>query len=396
MGMKLLAFLLGAVQALFFPIAGLITTGKLTTAALDCVPDTHYSEAADTLCDPLATAEAKQLMQYLKAQYGNHILSGQFVSPYEDYAQPQFRDADGKLDARLTNELAVLHSVNGGKYPAILGLDFTGAEFSAQWDDWVTQLALQWHELGGIVTFCWHWLVPQDVTKPCSEWSRWASAIYGKDTNFNLRDALADKNSAAYQWLTDSIARVAVQLRVLQDAGVPVLWRPLHEAAGGWFWWGAAGKDAYLELYHLIFDSMTGEHGLHNLIWVWNGQNPNWYPGDTQADILSDDPYALGDNLWLYPADPGRSLRFKYTRRASGSKMAAISENDTLPSLDFMWNRNTKWLFFCGWDRERLLLPDPNNQPYGLLREFSDQYNSAADYQRMYHDARVLTLDDLR
>jgi beta-mannanase len=23
-----------------------------------------------------------------------------------------------------------------------------------------------------------------------------------------------------------------------QDAGVTVLWHPLHEASGGWFWWG--------------------------------------------------------------------------------------------------------------------------------------------------------------
>jgi len=31
---------------------------------------------------------------------------------------------------------------------------------------------------------------------------------------------------------------VAAELKLLQDVRVPVLWRPLHEANGRWFWWG--------------------------------------------------------------------------------------------------------------------------------------------------------------
>ena len=37
----------------------------------------------------------------------------------------------------------------------------------------------------------------------------------------------------------------------IQDANVPLIFRPLHEAEGGggetgsWFWWGAAGSDVY-------------------------------------------------------------------------------------------------------------------------------------------------------
>lgn len=32
------------------------------------------------------------------------------------------------------------------------------------------------------------------------------------------------------------------EARALQEAGVPVLWRPYHEMNGDWFWWG--GKSA--------------------------------------------------------------------------------------------------------------------------------------------------------
>ncbi|MCL2107135.1 MAG: hypothetical protein FWH26_08785, partial [Oscillospiraceae bacterium] len=102
-----------------------------------------------------------------------------------------------------------------------------------------------------------------------------------------------------------------------------------------------------------------------------------------------------GDQIWLYPIDPARATRFKYTRRASASKMVGMSENDTLPNMDIMWRQNVKWLFFCTWDRERLLKPDPDNQPYGLLQECSEKYNSYERLHRVYNDPRVLNLDQL-
>ena len=394
---KALALLMTGLQAVFFPFAGLLTLGRVTTAPFDRVPDSHYTSASAQLNDPQASQEAKALMGWLKEQYGKYTLSGQFVSPYEDYTKPVFRDAQGNLDVRLTNELAALQDINGGKLPAVLGLDFTGVEFSeyGQWDGWVTQLALQWHALGGIVTFCWHWGVPQDMTKPRAEWSRWESAINPENTNFVLKDVLADKSGPGYQWLLDGIDKVAAQLRILEDAGVPVLWRPLHEAAGGWFWWGSSGAEAYLELYNLLYDKLVGEYGLHNLIWVWNAQHTDWYPGDGRADILADDPYPPGNLKWLYPVDPARAVRFKYTRRACPDKMVAMSENDKLPDFSMMWNQNVKWLFFCTWDREKLLKPDPDNRPYGVLREVTEEYDSMETMKAVYNDPRVLTLDEI-
>ena len=381
-------------SVLFFPFHPLLAAGRLTTAGFDRVNDAHYSDVSVQLCDPEAIPEARALMSWLGAQYGTHVLSGQYIDPYQDYAQPQFLDSNGRPDARLANELAVLQEVNGGKLPAVLGLDFTGAEFPAQWDDWMTQFAAQWHDLGGVVKFCWHWLVPRDITAAPADYSRWDSAIYLKDTNFSLKAALADPTSPGYAWLLKSMDRIAAQLKVLQEAGVPVLWRPLHEAAGGWFWWGE-GQDAYLELYKLLYERLTRTHGLHNLIWLWNGQDAAWYPGDAYADILADDPYPPGNYKWLHFVDNARAVRFKYTRRTNPAKMVAMSENATLPALDRMWEQNTRWLFFCTWNREMVLKPDPQNQPYGLLREYSELYNSATAMRAMYNNPRVLTLDHM-
>ena len=387
------AFLLALGQALL-----LLVTLKDPTAALDCVPDSHYKNARASLCDPDAAPEARALMAHLSELYGGYTLSGNYASPYNDYARAVFRDGAGKLDARLTNELFAVHEVTG-KYPAILGLDYTNVELpQGNWQDWVTQLALQWHELGGIVTFCWHWRIPKDaasLAKPFAWMNGNDATFYTKDiTGFDLKAVLADPECLYSQWLMQSIGRLAGQLLRLREAGVPVLWRPLHEAAGGWFWWGT-DREGYIALYRLLYDKLVNEYGLHNLIWVWNGQNPRWYPGDAYVDLLADDPYHA-DFL-----DKAFARRFKYTRRASPNKMVGMSENNKIFDLQWARRMNTRWQYFVLWDREMLLKPDPDpaNNPLaggdGWLREYSDEYNSREALREMYNSEHVITLDEM-
>ena len=61
-------------------------------------------------------------------------------------------------------------------------------------------------------------------------------------------------------------ARVRAAVRFRGD--VPVLWRPLHEFDGAWFWWGKGGAEAFKKLWRLMYDRFTGLHKLDNLIWV--------------------------------------------------------------------------------------------------------------------------------
>ena len=388
-----LAFLLALGQAFL-----LLVTGRNPAGVLDCVPGSHYENASASLCDPDAAPEARALMARLKEMYGEYTLSGNYVSPYNDYSRAVFRDANGDLDVRLSNELFVVNQVTG-KYPAILGLDYTNVELpQGGWQDWVTQLALQWHALGGIVTFCWHWKVPKNpasLAKPFEWMNGNDAAFYTKDiSGFDLKAVLADPDCRHYQWLLQSIDRVAGQLLRLQDAGVPVLWRPLHEAAGGWFWWGT-DREGYIALYQLLYDRLVNVHGLHNLIWVWNGQNPKWYPGGAYVDLLADDPYHE-DFL-----DKGFARRFKYTRRAACDKMVGMSENNKVIDLKKAWAMNTKWQYFVLWDREMILKrdPDPANNPDaggdGHLREYLDEYNSAETLREVYNHERVITLDEM-
>ena len=106
-----------------------------------------------------------------------------------------------------------------------------------------------------------------------------------------------DPDSTDYSLLVRDIDAISELLLQLQDLNIPILWRPLHEAEGGWFWWGAKGPEAWVALYRLMFDRMTNHHGLNNLLWVWNSVDPSWYPGNDVVDIVSADIYAdAGDH----------------------------------------------------------------------------------------------------
>ncbi len=394
--LKIIAILLAlALLLAALPLYSLFTSSLVSPNVFRPVSDLHYSQASEKLNNPSATKEAKALMQYLKSIYGKQVLSGQYIDTYQVYDEAPFLDENGQMTVLRANELVAITAENGGKLPAVLGLDFTGTEMAnEQWKNYVTKQAIEWHNMGGIVTFCWHWLVPQDVNESYDRYSN--ATMYVKDTNYNLAQVLADKNGALYQRLLQDIDRVSEQLNILQDAGVPVLWRPLHEAGGGWFWWGGSGKEAYKELWNLMYDRMTNERGLNNLIWVFNAQRKGWYVGDDRCDIVGDDPYPMNNIKQLYALDPGRIHRFRYHNAFAGNKMILMSENAALPDIDAMFKHDTVWLSFGSWMREMTVQADPNNPPYGVTNHYSEAYTSKERLRQVYHDARVLTLDEIK
>jgi mannan endo-1,4-beta-mannosidase len=119
--------------------------------------------------------------------------------------------------------------------------------------------------------------------------------MFAGATDFNVATALADTTNANYTLILRDIDAIAVQLKRLQSAHIPVLFRPLHEAEGGWFWWGAQGPEPSKKLWVLLYNRLTNYHKLNNLIWVWNSIAESWYPGDSIVDILSADVYSTGN-----------------------------------------------------------------------------------------------------
>ncbi len=167
-----------------------------------------------------------------------------------------------------------------GRQPAILGLDYIDPRDNTAVNDRVTA----WRGSGGIVTLCWHWDAP-DI----------GAGYENSKKDFDLVAALkpgTPQNIALHR----DLKQIGYLLAVLRDRRVPVLWRPLHEFSGDWFWWGKHGPDAFKALWALMYDEFTYRRGLGNLIGVlgWSGQNvdPAWYPGRERVDVAGADIYA--------------------------------------------------------------------------------------------------------
>jgi mannan endo-1,4-beta-mannosidase len=235
----------------------------------------HKIEAA--LRNPAADNNAKALYAYLRSIYGKKILSGQQDLSWADWV------------TQLT-----------GKTPALVSvdlMDYSPSRVERGTVGTAVEEAITHHKRGGIVSVLWHWNAPTGLYD--TEENKWWSGFYTRATDFDVDRALSDTTNANYTLLIRDIDAIAVQLKRLQDAGVPVLWRPLHEAEGAWFWWGAKGPEPSKKLWVLLYDRLTNHHKINNLIWVWNSILPAWYPGDDKVDILSADVYAQGNGVSL-------------------------------------------------------------------------------------------------
>lgn len=95
-------------------------------------------------------------------------------------------------------------------------------------------------------------------------------AMVGLDMMEYFPSRVANGSEGKSILLSDMDA-VAKELQTLRDAKVPILWRPLHEAGGGWFWWGDCSPDSYCKLYRLMYEKFTKEYELDNLIFAFRG-----------------------------------------------------------------------------------------------------------------------------
>lgn len=336
-----------------------------------------------------ASSNAKKLLRFLGECYGKKILTGQYVNSYDSYLTKDcYKSKEtGEFDVFLAKELQAVHSVTR-EYPAVLGLDLLG--IVEGWDNASVEQAIKWHENGGIVTLCWHW--GKGIKKP--------REFYTKRTDFSLKKALKNKNSALYKGLIEDIDMISKAIKPLCEKDVPVLWRPLHEASGGWFWWGHSGAKAYKELWQIMYDRMVNYHRLDNLLWVWNGQNPKWYVGDDMCDIIGDDPYYMYNKREYYEKDVCNKERFAAAYNTSKSKIIAMSENDFVPDIDSAFAENSGWVMFATWARDFVcknkISSDGTPLPFEITEEYNERCTTVEELRQAYENPASVTLSQLR
>ena len=291
---------------------------------------------AHKLSNPNANADALRTYNYLCDCFGNVMLTCQQESTWmgsPDYEMNIIEEETGKL-------------------PAMRGLDFMNNDF-----DGVVERSKAWHEKGGIVTICWHTGV---------NGSGYQESL---DENPDF-DKLLTSGTEEYNGMIASWDKAAAALAELQDAGVPVLWRPFHEFDGQWFWWGKGGKDNFIKLWQMMYDYFTNEKGLNNLIWVlgYSGEvKDGWYPGDEYCDVIGSDTYDNSTN----------NKAWKKLEALNTGKPIAFHECGNVPSVEKFENDGDLWSWFMIWHTDFIV-----NNPKDNLKE-------------VYNSDKVITLDEL-
>jgi len=309
---------------------------------------------------PLTTsqpdANAANLYRFLIENFQHKIISGVMTLR--------------SLATTSQNEIAWLYD-NTGKKPALLGLDFMD-HTGAIPPDWINnpaiiQDAITWKNSNGIVALCWHWRDPSHNTVE----------FYTNGTNFDPR-RIFEPQSAEYAAMMRDMDIIAGYLKELQKNDVPILWRPLHEASGGWFWWGSQGPEACKKIWQVMFDKFTKEHGLANLIWVWTSEANNnaldWYPGDDYVDIIGLDIYDEGNH-------GSQMLAFEELKKIyKGRKILTLSECGSIPAMEAMKRDRSIWSYYMPW--------------YGTHTK-NPSWNTVIDWNTSFADPDVITLDKM-
>ena len=299
-------------------------------------PTKPVSENAQT------TEKTMEVWNYLRSVYGKQVITCQQMMGNECYEDLVFYNA--------TNDLT-----------AMKGYDFIFCTGSYHSDDMIDE-AIEWSkESGGLCAFTWHWNVPKDIDNPEGGYAFYTSEI----TNFSQVNAVTP-GTKEYETVIHDIDLIATKIQRMESEGVTILFRPLHEASGAWFWWGLQGRDSatnevFQKLWYMIYDRLENYHKLTNIIWVWNGQNPHTAIHPNAFDIEGIDRYYDQEDIsaealsTYYEKCYGELAGYdKYCAELAGmestGKMMALTECGYIPDPEGIKAANTMWLYYMVWN----------------------------------------------
>jgi len=318
--------------------------------------------------NPDASPEARELLSFLYSIRGEHIVSGQ-----HNYRRGILQSTDsveaitGKVPALWGVDIAVVDSGKDTRYWDVA----IGLQNTAKLDE-----AIRQYRKGAIVTMMYHGVKPFDHDS-----LGFRGSVQGRVTDEEWEQIITPGTEYHNMWL-EKIDIRAEYLKILKDAGVPVLWRPLHEMNGMWFWWGdRQGENGVQKLWKMMYDRYVNHHKLNNLIWVWNPNAPRdkkgneaydyhlFYPGAEYVDILAADIY-------------GKEKEYKQSHHddlleLADGKIIAIGECGRVPTPEIL-AQQPEWTWFMVW------------------ANMCWTANTHEQIRELYSEERVLTLDEMK
>lgn len=235
--------------------------------------------AAPQPVDPQATAETRALLanlHHIGWQTDTFMFGQEFPLSYD-------RRAVGYLDVEQSDVKDVV-----GDHPAVHGSDFHFLIDKDRHEVFAhRRAALKAYQDGAMVTFDYHWL-----------------GRHGRSHNWHEEDAKllhrivnGDDSQGDVAWFYGHLDQV---LKIVnEDLGFPIVFRPLHEMNGGWFWWGSrleGGPETYRRAFQLLVDYMRERTDL--VLFCWSPDKAlatDYYPGDDYVDVIGIDGYGAGN-----------------------------------------------------------------------------------------------------
>jgi mannan endo-1,4-beta-mannosidase len=334
----------------------------LATIVLGCSSQsTVVRSPAPVAANPNASPTAKAVLTYLAGLNSNGFrgaVVGQNCGHGSQIANSS--DAFMSYDALVGK----LHD-STGKWVGMVGVDYEHDLIFRP--EQLTQanavLMGHWNK-GGLVTINWApqnpWLNDEsDLTSNQGTWTN--TRNQGTNlANVNL-DALVDPTSAIYPVWMRKLDRVAAALAELRDAGVVVLWRPLQEMNGDWFWWGYATRPndggPYQRVWQAMFRYFTESKHLDNLLWVYSPANGGSrpasfdYPGDAFVDFVA--PTYYGDSLTVQSYDSYLAFNKPLGFAELGTTAKGASDRDgsfdNRRYIDAIRTRYPEVVYFVSW-----------------------------------------------
>lgn len=257
------------------------------------------------LCNPKSGKSTKALYKYLTDLAASNVkdpASGKILSGIFGVRFP------GKTDVAGAEEVFK----ETGKWPALVGLEYcfaSGSYFAssaAQAIEWkkANPLFEEHWEKGGIIRVLTHFPNP---TNP----------KYGglRDTAINISGILTTGSPERNRWLA-LLDEVAQGFQELDAKGISVVYGPLHEMNGKWFWWGKITLEQQIALWKDIYTYLTIEKRCNNVIWLFTPSasshdlHPIYEPLKNYIDIVGLDVYSVDfkkfDGQYQYLSSTGK------------------------------------------------------------------------------------------
>jgi mannan endo-1,4-beta-mannosidase len=307
---------------------------------------------------PKASENAKSLLARLYATSGHATFSGQQYknSDLPDGVEKAFQTL-GKRPALFAADLAVIRT--------------EGVTLKERRNAIINEAKRQ-AKAGAVISLTWRAPSPIDdepaVTDKISQQPL---------SDFEWNELLTPGTRLHQRWLTQ-VNEVAASLKSLQEADVPVLWRPYPEANLTTNWWGGRkGVHGAGALYRQLFDRLAVHHRLTNLIWVWTGAPAHnsevpgtafhdYFPGLLYVDALA---ISLND---ANSASRGRMPNDRILLRAGLGKPVGIEASPTLLTAESLSRQpNYAWFLLSS-----LEMPEAEDKKAELLSSLRALYAS--------------------